>query len=514
MTNDTPVTRRRALLLSGAAAAGFAVDRMSGVARAQASSASLPLPELIDARDGEPVTLTLQHSRHRFNGRDLAASAGISARYLGPVVRVRTGATIPVRVANDLGEETTLHWHGLLIPSEVDGGPHNVIAPGAVWTPELAVRQAPATTWFHPHPHGRTARQVYAGLAGMLIVSDGGDEDRGLPHVYGLDDLPVILQDKRFGRDGTPVYDPGMMDIMQGFRGDTLLVNGAIAPVAKVPAGVVRLRLLNAANARNFDLRFDDGRRFFAVAGDGGYLAGPVELRRLLIAPGERYEILVDFSDGAPASLITLPDPVVGAGMMMAPVPAPPSRRPLLHLVPDSALRAAVTRLPRQLAQLSAPDPGSAVQRRSFELNGMHGMMGMGMHGMMGMGMRGMGMGMRGRDFDQSGSPQIMGINGRAFSMHRVDVTAKLGTAEIWEVSANDMAHPFHVHGASFRILSNGGRPPSPEQTGWKDVALVQGRAALLVRFDHPAARQKPFMYHCHILEHEDHGMMGQLAVV
>lgn len=215
---------------------------------------------------------------------------------------------------NHLNEETTLHWHGLLIPSHIDGGPHNTISPGAVWTPELKITQPAATTWFHPHPHGNTARQVYGGLAGLMIVSDGGDEDRGLPMTYGVDDLPVVLQDKRFGREGTFPYEPTMMEIMHGFQGDTLLVNGAIEPIASVPAALVRLRLLDAANARNFDLRFGDGRPFFVIAGDAGLLPEPVEVRNLVIAPAERYEILVDFSDGRAVVLVTGPDVHHGMG--------------------------------------------------------------------------------------------------------------------------------------------------------------------------------------------------------
>jgi FtsP/CotA-like multicopper oxidase with cupredoxin domain len=124
---------------------------------------------------------------------------------------------------NRLDEETTLHWHGLLVPSHLDGGPHNTIRPGGVWSPEIRVSQPAATTWFHPHPHGSTGRQVYSGLAGMMIVSDGGDGGRGLPAAHGVDDLPLIVQDKRFARSGALVYDPDMMDLMHGFQGDTLV---------------------------------------------------------------------------------------------------------------------------------------------------------------------------------------------------------------------------------------------------------------------------------------------------
>jgi FtsP/CotA-like multicopper oxidase with cupredoxin domain len=501
MPIDTSLTRRRALLLSGSAAAGVAVASLPRWARAASSALqALPIPKLIEARSDEPVVLTLQKAQHRFGAGAAVPARGISSSYLGPVVRVRRGETIPFRVENRLDEETTLHWHGLLVPSSVDGGPHNTIVPGAVWSPALSIDQPAATAWFHPHPHGKTARQVYSGLAGMMIVSDGSDADRGLPVTYGVDDLPIVLQDKSFGRGGALLYDPGMMDLMHGFQGDTLVVNGAIGPVGLVPKGYVRLRLLNAANARIFDLRFSDRRPFFVIAGDGGLLAEPVEVRRLVIAPGERYEVLVDFADGRPADLVTAPDAGHGPGMMMPMMGA--QRRPagsvqtFMRFEPDQALKSAVTRLPRQLASLAPPDVKSAVAWRTFELNPM------------------MGMGMMGRQGDGMG--HAMGINGRSFAMDRVDVTAKLGTAEIWEIGAGGMpmAHPFHVHGARFRILSRNGRSPAAHESGWKDVVLVEEHAEVLVRFDNPAPPRMPFMYHCHILEHEDHGMMGQFAVV
>ena len=509
MSMVTSLTRRQALLLSGSAVAGLGAAGLPRWAQGAPSGAqTLPIPKLIEARSGEPITLTLQKTQHRFGSGPAVPSQGISASYLGPVVRVRSGDTIPFRVENRLDEETTLHWHGMLVPSHLDGGPHNTIRPGAMWSPEISIKQPATTAWFHPHPHGNTARQVYSGLAGMMIVSDGADRDRGLPAAYGLDDLPIVLQDKRFGRNGEVMYQPDMMDIMHGFQGDTLMVNGAIAPLASVPAGMVRLRLLNAANARVFDLRFSDRRRFFVIGGDGGLLAEPVEVNSLPIAPAERYEVLVDFADGRSIDLVTAPDAGHEPGMM--PMMGPPRRAAgavehLMRFKPDPALKPAVMRVPRQLASLAEPDVKSAVAWRTFELNPM---MGMGMMGMrMGM-MNGLGRG--------AGAGHMMGINGRSFAMDRIDVTAKLGSAEIWEISAGGMpmAHPFHVHGASFRILSKNGGKPATHESGWKDVVLVEEHAEILVRFDNPASTNMPFMYHCHILEHEDHGMMGQFAVV
>jgi blue copper oxidase len=193
--------------------------------------------------------------------------------------------------------------------------------------------------------------------------------------------------------------------------------------------------------------------------------------------------------------------------MMGRPRRSAGSAKLLMRFRPDPALKAAVTRLPRQLATLAEPDVKSAVAWRTFELNPMMGM---------GMGMMRMGMGMMSGPGRGSGAGHMMGINGRSFAMDRVDVTAKLGTAEIWEISTGGMpmAHPFHVHGATFRILSKNRGKPAAHESGWKDVVLVDDHAEVLVRFDNPAHPKMPFMYHCHILEHEDHGMMGQFAVV
>jgi blue copper oxidase len=183
------------------------------------------------------------------------------------------------------------------------------------WRPVLKINQPAATLWFHPHPHHDTARQIYMGLTGMIIVDDGSDGRLNLPRTYGVDDLPIILQDRSFEPDGSIGYDNNdlnALDIAYGARGDTIIVNGAIAPVAKVPSGLVRLRLLNAANAQNFDLRFRDRRTFHVIVSDGGFLAEPVAVNELIISPAERFEILVDFADGKAVVLETGPDKEMG----------------------------------------------------------------------------------------------------------------------------------------------------------------------------------------------------------
>lgn len=489
---------RRQFLAATALSSAAIIMRSGDGSAAATFETPLPVPRLIDATSGSAVSLVAEQGTHAFRPGQPVPAFGYSAPVLGPVVRVARGKDVAFAVENRTDRSTTIHWHGLVIPSEVDGGPHNTIAPRATWNVKLRVDQPETTAWFHPHPHGDTARQVYSGLAGMLIVEDGSAERIGLPRTYGVDDLPLVLQDRWFDRRGAPIYDPSPMDIMGGYRGDTVIVNGVVAPLARVPAGLVRLRLLNAANARIFDLRFSDRRTFHVIATDGGYLTAPVAMQRLLIAPSERYEVLVDFSAATEVVLETGADenrPMMG---MMGGTRAA-NGAAMMKFAVDRDKPAAVKSVPRALVQVAPLDLSKVATRRQFVLNDM--MMG----GMM-MG-RGFGPGSR-------GGGQVMAINGESFDMERIDVEAKLGTTELWRVVAQSMAHPFHVHGTQFQILTLDGRPPPPHLQGWKDTVLVPREALIVVPLTQPAPRSHPFMFHCHILEHEDAGMMGQYTCV
>lgn len=493
------LTRRRFMVATALSSAAI-LTKSNWSADAARFETPLPIPQLIDAKsNGNSVSLTIGQGTHAYRPGLPVRSFGYSAPVLGPAIRLARGETTDVTIENKMSRATTVHWHGLVIPGAVDGGPHNTIGPGGHWTASLHVDQPETTAWFHPHPHGETADQVYSGLAGILIVEDGSGERLGLPRTYGVDDLPLILQDRFFDRSGAPVYQPGPMNIMAGYRGDTIIVNGAIAPVARVPAGLVRLRLLNCANARFFDLQFSDGREFHVIASDGGYLAAPVALRRLLIAPGERYELLVDFADGAEVVLETGADQNVPMMGMMRGAAAAGGN--VMKFQVDRAATATVTALPKRLVDVPLLDRSKVVARRQFLLNDM--MMG---GGMMGGGMMdGGGFGRGGRGFRPA-----MAINGQPFDMKRIDVAVKRGTIELWEIGSQMMVHPFHVHGTQFQILSMNGQVPPPHMQGWKDTVLVVREAQILVPFMQPASREHPFMFHCHILEHEDAGMMGQ----
>ena len=487
------LTRRRLLEGTSAVTAAAIIGRSNASAQTQRFETPLPIPELRDARaQNGAIQLAAAQGRHAFLPGRPTTTYGFSAPYLGPVLRLHKGDEVQFTIENKLDRDTTAHWHGVLVPAALDGGPHVVIKPGSTWRPVLKIDQPETTTWYHAHPHYDTGRQVYMGLAGLIIVEDGTGERLGLPRNYGVDDLPIILQDRQFDRNGALVYGAVGPSRMMGMRGDTLIVNGVFAPVAKAPQGLVRLRLLNAANARNFDLRFGDGRVFHVIASDGGYLPAPVAMTALTIAPSERFEILVDFSDGKAVALETAADDRLmrgmGGGMMGGMLGS--GAGTLMRFEVDPSKPAAAKAVPQALISLAAPDSGKSVRRRRVSLD-----MGPTM-------MRGMGMG--------GGMGQPLGINGRPYEMHRIDFEPKLGTSEIWEVTPNMMAHPFHVHGVIFRVLSIGGRAPRPHLAGGKDTILLDQPAELLLTFTQPATTEFPFMFHCHILEHEDGGMMGQ----
>jgi blue copper oxidase len=447
----------------------------------------LPIPPLIDAaKRGNAIELTVASESHSFVGGKPTRAFGYSGQVLGPVLRLRRGDEVEVTVENRLDVDTTVHWHGLLVPGGVDGGPHQVIKPDGRWRPKLKIDQPASTLWFHPHLHHDTARQIYMGLAGLIIVDDGSDAKLGLPHAYGIDDLPIILQDRSFGSDGSLLYDLDPLTIQYGLRGNTIIANGVVAPFAKVPSGMVRLRILNAANAQNFDLRFGDRRKFYVVASDAGFLSAPVAMQQLRISPAERFEIIVDFSNGKPVILETGPDKAMGIfgavsedGLDFVPV---------MRFEP-TARAAAMKEIPVKLIEPTTVDANRAVRHREFLLDS----------GICG-GQRPTDMGML---------PGLC-INGKTHDMARIDIETALETMEVWKILSRSMAHPFHLHGASFKVLSLGGAPPPAHLAGWKDVVLVEDEAELLVKFSQPATPEHPFMYHCHILEHEDAGMMGQ----
>jgi FtsP/CotA-like multicopper oxidase with cupredoxin domain len=536
MNDRLRLPSRRALLLAGAAGlfavaeAGAATERpkkkpKKAAAKSPAPTGTpLPIPRIVEPKPGETFDLVAEPAIHAFQKDRPVSALGYGGTYMGPAIRLtrRTAATI--RLVNRLDRPTNVHWHGALVEGRADGGSHPGIEPGGDWTTTLLLDQPAATLWYHAHVHGHTAEDVHAGLAGLLLVEDPSDPiSAQLPAEWGVDDLPLVLQDRDFDADGRPVYEKSAATVEHGFRGSTLIVNGVADPVARVPQRLVRLRILNASGARTYRLFFEDQRPFRMIAGDAGRLPAPAELTYLPLAPGERAEIVVDFADGASALMSGPDDHEHRVGDRSTMVPDPIGRS--FRLVGFETVRDGRPSrpLPATLASLPAlPKTTMGLKRRRFELRIVpgagtshdHAAMAMagGDHAAMGHGGAAVPVARAIAPLDPVGLPHGT-INGRTFDPARIDETVGLGTLELWEVVSPDMAHPFHVHGAHFRVLSEDGDRPKLWNGGWKDTVLVENSAELLVSFTRTAAADRPFLFHCHLLEHEDAGMMGTFTV-
>ncbi len=501
--NSLHTISRRSLLLGGVAVSGLAtvgaLGIMSGPAKAvHAVPAQTPLKVPTQHRgrmiDGVRVyDLAMQSGKTEFFSGVRTPTLGINGSYLGPVLRMRAGEDVRINVTNGLQEPTTLHWHGFNLPASADGGPHQIINPGAVWSPEFTLREKASTMWYHSHLMHKTAEQVWAGLAGMVLIDDHESDTLQLPAKYGVDDIPIVLQDRIFNQKGDMPYNPGMHFKMMGMTGDVPMVNGTVGAFFDVTTEMVRLRILNGSNGSIYNLGFSDNRRFQQIAGDGGLLAAPVTLSGLRLAPGERAEIVVSMFPGSTTTLQSraLAD---NGGMGMTGGGGGPEFD-FLELRSADNLKPSAS-VPSTLAALPEIDSGQAVKTRKFVLQ----MPSMGPGIMLAMA--------RGRAFK---------INGKSMDIDVINEVVKRGETEIWEISNTSMmAHPFHVHNTQFRILYRNGRPPHAGEAGRKDTVLVNAgeTVRIVIRFDHYADPKVPYMYHCHILEHEDGGMMGQFTVV
>ncbi len=486
------MSRRNALKLGGAAiavaaAAGYFTMARPGYASFPSPPKPLQIPPLYEGemRDGVRVfDLGIQNGVTEFFDGVKTDTLGINGSFLGPTLQMKSGETVRMNVSNGLKETTTLHWHGFNLPASADGGPHQVVEPGAVWSPEFMVREKASTMWYHSHQLHKTADQVWGGLAGVILIDDDEARSLGLPETYGVDDIPVVLQDRTFRRSGQMPYDLSMQAQMHGLFGDISMVNGTVAPYFNVSTSLIRLRLLNGANASNYTLAFDDGRSFDQIGTDGGLLEAPVAMQSIRLSPGERAEIVVDMSDGQGTVLRSIGGDhggMMGGMMGGSPTFGFLELRPMESLTPSQPV-------PDRLAELPAVTGEGITKVRRFEMQ-----------------MSGMAMFAK------------FQINGKEMRMDRIDEVIEKGVTEIWEVSnSSPMAHPFHVHNTQFRILDRNGVAPHAGEQGLKDTVLLDPREVvrLVVRFDHYSDPDQPYMYHCHILEHEDGGMMGQFTVV
>ncbi len=440
---------------------------------------ALPIPPLADSTVTPSGTrvfdLTAQRGSTALTAGAETTTWGYNGDYLGPTLVANRGETVEVDLHNELAEATTLHWHGMLLPASEDGGPDSLVEPGDTWSPSWTVDQPAATLWYHPHPLGQTEHQATMGLAGMFIVRDDAEAALALPRDYGVDDIPVIVNDLRLD-DGNQ-FTLGTRGYI-GAIGDQLAVNGVIGPYLDVTTTAVRLRLLNGSAARSYNFGFSDGRSFSLIATDGGLLESSAQLGSVQLSPGERVEIVVTMTAG---ETVVLQSTNVDLGA----IDRIEERNAALDSLDVLELRAAAALAP------SAFEPGALVPldrltmadasvHRRFVLNDMR-------------------------------------INGMAMHDGAADLSVASGSTEVWTV-VNSMGQPhsFHVHGVQFQLLSIDGAPPPPELAGWKDTILTRPSVdyELIMTFTARPDEKHAYMYHCHLLSHEDAGMMGSFTVV
>ena len=439
------------------------------------TSNPLPIPSLLEGvlRNGVMhYDMTLQRGSQRFFEGVDTATYGINGNYLGPTLLLKKEDSVSLNYTNLLGETTTMHGHGMHLPGEMDGTTHQPIAPNATWSSQFTVNQTASTNWYHPHYMHKTAKHVYQGLAGAIIIEDSDSQTLDLPNRYGIDDIPVVLQDRFFSADKRSLlYAPSRRELMRGYIGDTFIANGAIDPVFEAEAKHLRLRLLNGSNSTVYQLGFDDGRSFVQIAGDNSFLEHPVSMSRITLSPGERAEIIIDLSNDLDRR-INLQEYNHGKRFMQIKV---------------TKTAQTTETIPTQLVTLE-PIP-TATTQRTFTL-----------------GMAGMG---------------SFTINGKSMDPNRIDVALSQGDVEEWEIINQMMVdHNFHIHGTHFRVISrnNDTNAVHENEKGYKDTVYIPANERVKVIVAIPsdgitADSNNPYMFHCHFLEHEDNGMMGQYTV-
>lgn len=456
-----------------------------------------------DTMSGTNFNLTVKDTFAQIvNSGNQSITGGINGKFWGPTIFINKWANVQMNVTNKLNDSTTLHWHGMHLPAVMDGGPHQVIPPNTVWQPYWTMKNDAGTYWYHPHLHMMTEEQIIKGIGGLLIVRDSVERALNLPRTYGVDDVPLVITDRKFNSSNQMSIVP---------YGDSVMVNMTLRPQYTVPAQVVRFRILNGAPERSYNLGFSDNRTFSVITSDGGLLAAPVALTRYLLHVGERIEILVNCTgqNGTAVDLkaynSSLAQNVPGGDILpantifynyLARVDFK-----ILHLNIGIQTTNPITTVPAVLRTIIPIPTSNANITRSLTIS----------------------------------DTNIVGVQGAAFILnHKLfdlnynNYSVPLNNTEIWQITnSGNFGHPFHIHDVQFNILSVNGAAPAAAQAGWKDVVFVPASTGggppgnpgtpsvvkFIAKFEDYADVLHPFMFHCHITLHEDEGMMGQFIV-
>ncbi|MGB5847893.1 MAG: multicopper oxidase domain-containing protein [Ignavibacteriaceae bacterium] len=395
--------------------------------------------------------------------------------YPCPTIRVQKGDQFSVLFENQYTEEATIHWHGLLVPELMDGQPKDAIPPGNSYDYYFPIFQRAGTYFYHSHAHHLTAKHVYKGYAGFFIVEEEDEIQLGLP--TGDYDVPLLIQDRHSAYQPQFNYTPSMMDRMWGYVGDLPLINGTPDAYFEVQKTFYRFRIVNGSNARVYKLAFSDNSQFWILATDGGLKDEVVQVNSVYLSPGERIDILFDFSNYNIGNSVTLhSQDFSGFGNQGDQLDL--LRFDIIGNLTSGGL------VPQNLPPIAYYNINDILRTRTFNLS--QQMMGNGMHR----------------------------INGLTYEVNRIDEMIPFNELEEWKfINNTNNYHPMHIHGVLFQVYSrNGNTNLSPNDKGWKDTVLVNPNETVrvLVKFNDYSGI---YLLHCHNLEHEDDGMMLNIQI-
>ncbi|MDT8407515.1 MAG: multicopper oxidase domain-containing protein [Methylococcales bacterium] len=432
--------------------------------------------------------------------------------YLGPSLNFQQGQKVRIILRNQLTEPHITHWHGLHVPQRSDGHPMYTLPAGGHYVYEFEVLNRAGTSFYHAHTHERTAEQVYHGLAGLITVTDADEHALALPS--GPFEMPLVLQDRSFDANNQLRYlGHGMHDKMQGFLGDTVLVNGRPDAQFHMQSRAYRLRVLNGSNARIYKLALEDSTPLTAIGTDAGLLSQPEQRPYLVIAPGERIDLWLDLSGrelGDTLRLLSLPVPGVLPGMMGGGRGRMGGHGMDRHAGTEATITLAqftvterVTDSPSLPQHLVTIPKLTATDAAPIDLS---------------LQMRPMSPSINGRSFSMTDIAQEEQVAlGSMRRIRLINNASGMGPARMMA-----MAHPMHFHGQQFQVISRNTDAVRGDYAslkdgfldgGWKDTVLVlPGETVEIIKpFED---FQGKFLFHCHNLEHEDLGMMRQFDVV
>ncbi len=444
-----------------------------------------------DTMSGTTFNLNLVDTFAQIRTGNQTITAGVDNKFWGPTLFFNKGDTVHMNVHNGLNDSTTVHWHGMHLPAVMDGGPHQVIPPGTIWQPYWKVTNNAATCWYHPHLHEMTQEQMTKGLGGFIIVNDAEESALALPRTYGVDDIPLMLTSRRYDNSNAFVFT-------NTAYGDYMLTNGTPDAEVDLPKQYVRLRILNAEMERAYNIGFSDNRTFYIIGNDGGLLNAPVSVTRVILAVGERVEILVNLGNDNIGSTLDLK--AYNSGQAFGFPGGEPGTSGefgsllnnidfnLLHINVIAATNSPVIAVPSTLANNTYWTANDATVNRTVTVTG-----------------------------GNPGQPQNpFGFDNSHFEFNTINHTVNLNDIEKWTITnSNVFGHTFHIHDVQFKIVSRSTGSVGTHESGWKDVLYLPKNtsATFVAKFEDYSDSVHPFMYHCHFANHEDGGMMGQFVV-